>query len=269
MTNRMKDCLFLLDQSLRKIFQRLKQTIPAKSKVGIMVSGGVDSSVIAKIASSYFPNLYLLSCGTREGKDFPFVKLLESHLQKPLFYLKVTEKQVQESLILVERLLKREGLKVNLINLSLGLSFFLVLKDGKEKSISYFLTGQGPDDLLAGYHKYRKVSLNKLKEKIKEGFSKAFKIDKKRDDAMASFLKVKLYHPYLEKEFVKASFNLPPNLKLFRTRERVIEKYILRKLAEKLSLPKKICWRKKAAFQYSTRIQKMVQNLTQSPCVCF
>jgi asparagine synthase (glutamine-hydrolysing) len=69
---------------------------------------------------------------------------------------------------------------------------------------------------------------------------------------------IELINPYEEKQFLEYALLIPSELKLYKQDGTIIEKYVLRLVAQKLGLPKEIVWRPKKAFQYSSRIQKIL-----------
>ncbi|MCS7093299.1 MAG: asparagine synthase C-terminal domain-containing protein [Patescibacteria group bacterium] len=129
------------------------------------------------------------------------------------------------------------------------------MKKVKASGISYLFTGQGPDVLLAGYHMYQKIPLEFLNQEIASDLY-LLEIDKKRDQAIADFFDITLINPYLEKEMIDFCLKLPPEFKINQIEGKNYEKYLSRKLAVSLGLPKEIILRPKKAFQYSTKVRK-------------
>lgn len=245
---------------LHRFFKKLKRKLPKETKTGVLISGGIDSSIIAKLTSLYFEKTSLFSFGTDKTKDLPYINLLQKHLNLPLAFLKIGQEQVKDKLTIVKKILKEKNIETNLMQLSLAMGYFLIFQQAKEKQVFHLFTGQGPDIVFAGYHKYQNLPVKKINQEIKKDLYR-LEVDKKRDQAMAEYFNINLYHPYLEKDLVRLAVVIPGQYKLSTKNRQKVEKYLLRKLGEKLLLPREIVWRKKMAFQYSTGIQKLIKNL--------
>lgn len=277
-----------------KLFFKYKKQINTKEKIGVLVSGGIDSSIIAYYCKKYFPKQTILfSFGSLNSKDRPYVDLLQKHLQLPINYLTLTQESVNTVIPTVKQILQQlliSNFKLKILNsithLSLAVGYYLIFQEISKHRTKTVFTGQGPDVLMAGYHKYKKLLDNsyqllgkskQLSEKykiIRQTIVKdlnTLEIDKVRDNTMASYHKISLINPYLEPSFIDLSIKIPVKYKLVKTmssslqkeKQRgvlFVEKYIERLWGKSLKLPEKIVWRPKMAFQYSTHVQKLVQK---------
>lgn len=243
---------------LKKIFQQIKDNL-SDQKMAVLVSGGIDSSIIAFFVCQYFSQIHLYSLGTKNNSDFYFVDLLNYWLKKPLKKVIVSENEIKKGKKIVEKILKKNKVDDNPTQLSLALSFFLVLKEIRKSQIKYVFTGQGPDILLAGYHKYKKIPLDKINQEIKKDMP-LLEIDKKRDQAIASYFGIQLVNPYLDHQFVNFSLTIPAFFKINFIEDKIYEKYLSRRVGEKLGIAKEIILRHKKALQYSTGIIKLIDR---------
>ncbi|MDO8610697.1 MAG: asparagine synthase-related protein, partial [bacterium] len=130
----------------------------------------------------------------------------------------------------------------------------------REMNINHIFTGQGPDILLAGYHKYKSLMTSEINATIEQDMP-LLDVDRKRDNSMAQNFNITLHNPYLEQLFIDVCKTIPAEFKLYKEGNILIEKYILRQLGKKLGLPQEIINRKKKAFQYSTGLQKLVKKI--------
>jgi asparagine synthase (glutamine-hydrolysing) len=246
-----------MDKYLKAINQQLEKEykIYSKSllKPAVLVSGGLDSSIIAVLTNKYFLDCELFSFGTLNNSDKPFTEILGKHLNKNISWLNISLLDLEKNLETVKKLLVKVKVDTDLTNLSLGLGYFLIFKKIKKEKIKYVFTGQGPDILFAGYHRYRRLSANQLINAISEDL-KLLEIDKRRDSAVAEYFKIKLINPFLEPDFVKLALTIPADYKI----KDKIEKYIVRHYAKLIGLPTELATRPKKAFQYSTGIQSLL-----------
>ncbi len=240
--------------TLENLFKNYYQQFHDK-KIGVFASGGIDSSIIAYFTKIFFKKITLFTLHSEKGVDLEYTKLLNQKLKQDLQIININNQKITEIKDKVLKLLKEKNIDANPTQLSLASAFYLLCQNAKEQGIEVIFTGQGPDILLAGYHMYQKIPLEKLNEKIKNDLY-LLQIDKTRDNAVAQLFGLQLINPYLEKEFIDFAIKIPPNFKMSKIKDEVYEKYISRKLAELLDLPEKIILRHKKALQYSTKIRR-------------
>jgi len=243
---------------LHQFYQKYQKEIGERG-VAIMLSGGIDSSLIAYFTAYYFPKTLFFTLASDEKSDDVFYsKILAKKLKKNLeiiFYQKEDVSKIRKK---VEEILIKNEVKVNPMQIALASAFFLVCQKAKEKNIPYLFTGQGPDILLGGYHKYKNIKKEKLNEQIKDDLP-LLEIDKKRDRGVAKYFQIKLINPYLEKDFINFALEIPQDFKINLINDKVYEKYLSRKVAEFLKLPQEVILRHKKALQYSTKIIKSIR----------
>lgn len=243
---------------LEKLFKSYRQKFSSK-KIGIFVSGGIDSSIIAYFTNKYFKNITLFTLTTKGAYDFPFVKLLNQKLKQKLVTVNFNKKLILTIKNLIIKSLKENKIETNFTQISLGCAFYFLCQQAKNEKIEIVFSGQGPDVLLAGYHRYLNFPLEKLNQKIKNDLFLLEK-DKTRDQAIANFFNLQLVNPYLEREFVNFAVNVPPHLKINQINNQIFEKYLSRKVGERLGLPKEIIFRHKKAIQYSTKLENLLRK---------
>lgn len=248
------DYINLFDQIFASYQNKIKN-----QKIAALASGGIDSSIVAFFCKRYFPQIILYSLSTPKGFDKKYVQIIAQFLNLPLKEVMVNENNIKNSIDIINLILTKNQLEIDRIQLPLAVAFYLVLKKIKDDEIKIVFTGQGSDILLAGYHMYQNIPLENLNLKIKNDLS-LLEIDKKRDNAVASFFDLQLINPYLEKIFIDFALKVPPELKINFINNEKYEKYLSRKVGERLGLPKEIILRHKKALQYSTGIIKYLKN---------
>jgi len=240
---------------LHQFYQKYKKQI-GERKVGVMLSGGIDSSIIAYFTNLYFKKTYFFTLATDEKTDDVFYsKILSEKLNKKLVIIFYQKNDVLKIRKKIEEILVKNKIEVNPMQIALSSAFFLIFQKVKEKNIEFIFTGQGPDVLFAGYHKYKSIKKENLNKQIKKDLT-LLEIDKKRDEGVANYFKIKLINPYLEKDFIDFSLKVSAEFKINSINDEIYEKYLSRKVGETLNLPQKIIFRHKKALQYSTKIIK-------------
>lgn len=225
-------------------------------EVGVLLSGGIDSSVITTYVLKQFKKPIIFSMGTNDTKDKPFVELFSSHFKAPYEWIEMPEGSIKKELPRVSELLIKNGVEDSTMQRSLGVGYYLIFKRAQEMGIKGIITGQGPDILFAGYHKYKQMEGKELECEIKKDLI-LLETDKKRDSAMAAHFGITLLNPYLEQDFVDFSLTVPTILKL----KDGVEKYFMRAWGQVRGLPQVIVDRPKKAFQYSTGLQKKINKI--------
>ena len=240
---------------LKGNFEGLKALLKDQ-KAGIVVSGGLDSSIIAHLSRRYLEEPIYLSLAGTSSLDKPFLNLLSRHLNKKI---EIIDPKIfsQKNIDNIKEILEKETIETNLTQMSLALGFYLVAAKAKELDLKYLLTGQGADEIFGGYSRYKNY-VGDLKECLKSDFETVGRIDYKRDSAILRHFYIELINPYEQESFLKYALAIPINLKLYTKENTVIEKHILRLVAQRLGLPEEIVWRPKKAFQYSSRMQKLL-----------
>jgi asparagine synthase (glutamine-hydrolysing) len=240
---------------LKGNFERLKSVLKGK-KIGILVSGGLDSSIIAHLSHLFLDNPVHLSLAGKDSQDGPYLIILEKYLGKNI--KRVSPETFSETDIKkIKQLLIKNNIEANLMQMSLALGFYLLGKEGNVLGLDCLLTGQGADEIFGGYTRYKNYE-GDLKDFLKEDYESVGSIDYKRDTAVLNHFNIDLINPYEDKLFLEYALSISPELKLYKKDDAIIEKYILRLMAQKLGLPEEIIWRPKKAFQYSSRIQKIL-----------
>lgn len=242
------------DSIVSNHLSRYRNTFP---QPGVLLSGGIDSSVITTYVLKQFEKPIIFSMGTDDTKDRPFVDMFVRHFSTSYEWIEMIEMMIKENLPSVSTLLTQHGVEDSTMQRSLGVGYFLIFKRAQELGIKGIVTGQGPDILFAGYHKYKNLTGEELENEIKKDLI-LLETDKKRDGAMANHFGITLLNPYLEQDFIDFSLTVPVEMKL----KDGVEKYFMREWGKTRDLPQEIVERPKKAFQYSTGLQKKVSRLT-------
>jgi asparagine synthetase B (glutamine-hydrolysing) len=240
-------------QILSDFFLKSKKSLDNKN-IGVLISGGIDSSIIADYVVHFFPKAVLISLQSEKSTDDDFVKILSKHLKKIPLLVRVTREDLIEIKDEIKKLLIASGVEVNPMQIALASVYYWLFKEAKKQKISTVFTGQGPDILLGGYNKYRQLSGDNLKLAIFNDLP-LLKIDQARDMTMAKVWGIKIINPYLEKTVIDFCLTVPAKFIIKNNQE----KYLSRALGKKLNLPKEIVERPKQAMQYSTGVSKLIK----------
>ena len=228
--------------------------------VGVIFSGGVDSSILAMLLKdiSYNKklNITLYAVGREDSKDLEAARYAAEYLDLPLKTQLITEELIKEHIGEVVHAIGDD----NLMKVGVGLTTYFATKLACEDGIKVAISGQGADELFGGYNRYLKsFEENTLEFEIRQDISNMYHVNLERDDACAMLNSVELRLPFLDEKLVEYAINLPIKYKISGPGD-ILRKNILRKLAFNEGLDTEIAYRPKKAAQYGTGIDKILRK---------
>ena len=134
-----------LENALTTAVSKLTKDV---KRIGVPFSGGLDSSIIAELASRR-TDVTLYVAGFEDSHDFRVADESASMLDLPLIKIKLVEKDVELAIPICAEIIKSK----NPVVLSFELPLFFTAKNSIEKIL---LSGHGADELFAGYARYLK-----------------------------------------------------------------------------------------------------------------
>lgn len=222
------------------------------SPCAIAFSGGLDSSLIAALC----PEAELYSVGMAGSHDIMQTKKAARilGLDDKLHLHELTMGEVESAIPDVIRAIESEDpLKV-----SIALPLFFASKDAHRDCIRVMLSGQGADELFAGYRRYESMGHEELEHALRCDLDDIAMNNLERDDAATMANSTELRVPYLDREVVELALRVAPGLKVYRG----VRKYILRLCARKI-LPDELAYKEKKAAQYSSGIYSSIGKLAR------
>jgi asparagine synthase (glutamine-hydrolysing) len=141
-----KDLIRLLEDAVRKRMPRLDQP------VGVFLSGGVDSSLVAALVSGLRDDATYFTLGNVGGADRQAVELVVTALKlKDVRYVPLPSSADIPELV---RSVVYTTESFNPSIVSNGMATFLLAEAAHEAGIKVVLTGEGADELFGGYHSF-------------------------------------------------------------------------------------------------------------------
>lgn len=254
-----KDAIPRLRKALEKAVE-LRLTPDA----GIAFSGGLDSALLAVLAKKIYPEICLYTVGLPGSHDIVQAEYAAEALgmKTSLFVHFLSPEEIEAAIPHV--IYATES--TDPMKISIGLPLYIIAKILKENGKKVLLTGQGADELFGGYKRHENLlekGLDVLDLEIYSDIEKISELNLERDDLVTMANSVELRVPFLDKEVLKTGLAISPELKVLKTAEGYIRKYILRKAAEGL-LPPEILRKEKKAMQYGTGVQKVLEKLARN-----
>lgn len=228
---------------------------------GVLLSGGLDSSIIAAVTQKYskkrvesdskesawWPQLHSFAVGLEGSPDLVAAKKAADYIGTVHHEVHFT---IQEALdALPDVIYHIETYDITTVRASTPM--YLLARVIKSMGIKMVLSGEGSDELFGGYLYFHKApNACEFHEELVRKMSKLHLYDCLRANKSLMAWGVEGRVPFLDKDFIDIAMNLNPsdkmNIKLPDGKQRM-EKWILRKAFEDL-LPQDICWRQKEQF---------------------
>ena len=206
----------------------------------IALSGGLDSSILAHLRKDQKPQTMTIITKDFLGTDLTFAQIIAKHLGLNLSLIQVSMEDVLDSINETIRILGN----YNDIEIRNSIVPYIYLTTLKKKGVDSVITGDGADEVFAGYN----FLLKKSDEEIGEELKRIKKIMHFPSKDIARSLNMKVETPFLNEELIKFSDDIEISEKINAKDGEKFGKWILRETFEKY-LPNNITWREKSPMQ--------------------
>jgi asparagine synthase (glutamine-hydrolysing) len=230
---------------LKRLVRSVNASLTADVPVGVFLSGGLDSSLIAALAKRVRPELESFAVGTPDSSDREQARFVANYLKTKHYEREFTLDEALEAL--PEIIYALESFDCALVRSAIPNYFLAQLA---RKRVKVALSGEGADELFAGYDYLKALEESALRQELREITLALHHTNLQRCDriSMARGLEVRV--PFLDDiDFVNYAFRIAPELKIHGTQQ--TEKWILRQVA-KPYLPPQIAQRPKVKFAEGT-----------------
>tara|TARA_Y100001972_G_C7658189_1_gene331641 strand:- start:152 stop:1705 length:1554 start_codon:yes stop_codon:yes gene_type:complete len=214
--------------------------------IGCLLSGGLDSSLIASILSKFLKEsgekLKTFSVGFSDSEDLKYARRVSKYLKTDHYELILDYEKVMHRI--PEVIMHIETYDVTTIRASLGMYLLseYISNNHPEKVI---FSGEGSDELFGGYlYFHNSPSIRDFELETKRLVDDLCYFDVLRSDRCTSAFGLELRVPFLDKDFMTYVLSISGE----HRRCNYLEKYILRMSFQSDYLPKDILMRKKEAF---------------------
>lgn len=223
---------------------------------GVLLSGGLDSSVISAIAKKYaskriendnqteawWPQLHSFAIGLKGAPDLIAAQKVAEHIGTVHHEIHFTVEEALDALSDV--IYHIETYDVTTVRASTPM--YLLARVIKSMGVKMVLSGEGSDEIFGGYLYFHKAPDAKaLHEETVRKLDKLHLYDCLRANKTLSAWGVEGRVPFLDKEFMDIAMRINPEDKMCKDGK--IEKYVLRKAFEGY-LPESVTWRQKEQF---------------------
>jgi len=206
----------------------------------IAFSGGLDSSILAQIKKDQGLNAITIIAKDFLGTDLPYSQIAAKHIDLPLELKYVNIDEMLNAIESTIKILKN----FNDIEIRNSIVSYLYLKTLKEKNVTKVITGDGADEIFAGYNFLVKKDHTELKSELK----RIKEIMHFTSQKIANELNISIQMPFVDENIIRSVETLPVNLLINQKDGIKFGKWILRKAFEN-DLPSSVIWREKTPMQ--------------------
>lgn len=234
----------------------VKRQLMSDVPYGVLLSGGLDSSVISAIAKknsarrietegrseAWWPQLHSFAVGLEGAPDLAKAREVAEHIGTVHHEIHYT---VQEGLDAVRDVIYYiETYDVTTVRASTPM--YLLARVIRSMGIKMVLSGEGADEVFGGYLYFHKAPDAKaFHEETVRKIGKLYLYDCLRANKSLSAWGIEGRVPFLDKEFLDVAMRLDPECKMCPGKN--IEKRIVREAFADL-LPESVAWRQKEQF---------------------
>ena len=223
---------------------------------GVLLSGGLDSSVTSAIAKKYaskrvesddksaawWPQLHSFSVGLKGSPDLAAAQVVADHIGTVHHEIKFT---IQEGLDAIKDVVYNlETYDITTIRASTPM--YLMARVIKSMGIKMVLSGERADELFGGYLYFHKApNAQEFHEETVRKLNKLHMYDCLRANKSLAAWGIEGRVPFLDKEFMDVAMRINPQDKMINGER--MEKWVVRKAFEDM-LPESVVWRQKEQF---------------------
>lgn len=226
-------------------------------RVAALVSGGVDSCLIAKLVSDMSAmrgiEVTTYTAGVEGATDIEYAKRFAQELGLKHKVRRLSQDEIESYIPRVTAAVEER----DFVQIEAGIGVYAAVEMASQDGLKVIFSGQGPDELWGGYSWYPQViakdGYDSLLQNMWGDLERADVETFDRENRIAMAHGVEKVFPYVDINVVKLAMSVSPHLKITSTEDR-IGKRPHREAAKRLGLPAQYADRSKEAAQHGTGI---------------
>jgi asparagine synthase (glutamine-hydrolysing) len=235
-------------------------------KVGLLLSGGVDSCLIARlvtdIAAGNGIEVIAYTAGTHGAADFKHAESFARELGLEHRVRKLSQNEVESYIPRVVAAVEER----DMVQIEAGIGIYAALEMACEDGVKVIFSGQGPDELWGGYTWYPQLiargGYEKLSERMQDDLARGDIETLDRENKIALAHGAEQLFPYVDTAIVKLAMSVSPHLKVTSDRD-TLGKHPHRQAAKELGVPVEYAYRGKNAAQHGTGIHNALNAIAR------
>ncbi|MBW2648892.1 MAG: hypothetical protein JRC53_03605 [Deltaproteobacteria bacterium] len=238
----------IIKDIIRDLRRRFAEAVSRNRGEGILFSGGLDSALVA----AYSGKSKAISVGLESyGEDQYYAGEVARSINLEHYHKTV---KIEEAIAVIPEVIKiLESFDPSIPN---DVTAYLGLKCAKDIGIGSMMTGDGSDEIFAGYDFMLKI------KDLEEYLALMYSAMRFSSNKIGETLGVDIKQPFLDKEFMDFSRGIDLALKIREENGKTWGKWILRKAFEGV-LPQEILWQTKRPLEYGsgmTELRKVIES---------
>lgn len=250
----------ILEAVRTQLATSVERQMMGDAPIGALLSGGLDSSIIAALASRWYAErgkqLKTFAVGFEDAPDLAAARVVAEHLGTDHYELTYTADEALA--ILPEVVLALENFDPTLVRSSVS---NYIVAELAAKHVKVVLCGEGADEIFGGYeHMEEMDDPDELHRELVRGIEGGHNGGFQRVDRTTMIHSLQARMPFMSRDMIAIGFSIPAEWKL--AGNGVPEKRVLRE-AFRGWLPDEILWRKKAQFGEGSGAIDVLQDQMQ------
>jgi asparagine synthase (glutamine-hydrolysing) len=244
---------------LAAITNSVLQQIPDEVPWGSLLSGGVDSTLIAAIAQRSTGSLRTFVCGMKDGgSDLAWAQRAAKAIGATHTVCVISEEEITG---LVREVVACTG-SYELHTVRGGVPTYAVARQAHNVGIKVLLSGEGADELFGGYDEFQELPSAQLASALVQsqedlGATECLRLDR---CTMAHSIEARV--PFLSRSVIAQARALPVNAKIARTSMGTVCKLALREAASQV-IPRDIAFRPKTEFTHGSGVSATIDAIAR------
>jgi asparagine synthase (glutamine-hydrolysing) len=236
----------------------VRRCVSTEKKCALFYSGGLDSTVVAKILHDLGTGLTAYVAGIAGSPDVMAAKKAAAEIGFDVKTILLKQEEVQELVKAAAWITKGS----DPITIGVSVPLYAAAREAAKDDYRMIFSGAGSDELFAGYDSHARALEkgwqavhNECIQRIHHGINR----DIARDISICSHFGLESKAPFLDMDVVRLAMSTHPRLKISTGQN----KLLLRQIANAIGIPKEISERKKKAAQYGSGVSKVLRKISR------
>ncbi|MGI0004460.1 MAG: asparagine synthase C-terminal domain-containing protein [Candidatus Nitrosotenuis sp.] len=233
-----------------QIYKILEESVSSCTAENLSLSGGLDSTILAYFLRERKPTAISIIARDFIANDLTYCQMAAQRFNLPQSIIMCDIEMIHDGIEETIKILKN----FNDIEIRNNVVPYLAISEVKKRGFDKIITGDGADEIFAGYNFF----LNKTKQELELDLKRIAKIMHFSSQKIGESLGVKVESPFCSKSVLEFAKTIPSEMLVREEAGKKYGKWILRKTFEE-KIPKSIAWRQKSPMQDGAGTQGLAE----------